>query len=83
MDVVVLGASGGIGAAVAAELASRDHVVTAVNRAGDARVHPAVRTAAADVYDPARTAEVCAGASPRLDAPTHQMRRTLGVWAYT
>jgi nucleoside-diphosphate-sugar epimerase len=62
MDVVVLGASGGAGRAIAVELATRGHAVTAVNRRGDARVHPAVRTAAADLSDPAATQGACAGA---------------------
>lgn len=62
MNVVVLGASGGSGQAIVTELAGRGHAVTAVNRRGDARVSAGVRTAAADLYDPATTEQVCAGA---------------------
>jgi len=62
VDVVVLGASGGGGRAIVTELAARGHEVTAVSRRGDAPAPAGTRTMAADLYDPAATAEVCAGA---------------------
>jgi nucleoside-diphosphate-sugar epimerase len=46
---VVVGASGGIGAAVVGELARRGHRVRAVNRGGDAPVPAGVERLAADV----------------------------------
>ena len=59
MNVTVLGAGGGAGAAITAELASRGHHVTAVTRRGDASVPDGVRAAAADLYDPAATRRAC------------------------
>ena len=62
MKVVVLGASGGSGQAIVAELAARGHPVTAVNRRGDASASGDTRTVAADLYDPVATQKVCADA---------------------
>lgn len=62
MNITVLGASGGLGQAITAELALRGHAVTAVNRRGDAIAPAGVRAAAADLYDSASTQRVCAGA---------------------
>jgi uncharacterized protein YbjT (DUF2867 family) len=52
MSVTVLGAGGGAGGAITAELVGRGHLVTAVTRRGDAAVPDGVRVAAADLYDP-------------------------------
>jgi nucleoside-diphosphate-sugar epimerase len=62
MTVAILGAGGGAGGAISAELAGRGHVVTAVTRRGDAAVPEGVRAAAADLYDPEATRRACAGA---------------------
>jgi nucleoside-diphosphate-sugar epimerase len=50
--VTVLGASGGIGGAITRELSGRGHVVTAVNRAGDADVPDGVVRRAGDLRSP-------------------------------
>jgi nucleoside-diphosphate-sugar epimerase len=62
MNVTVLGGGGGAGQAITAELAARGHDVTAVSRRGDAPAPDGTRRAAADLYDPAATRKVCAGA---------------------
>src|SRR5690554_4763522 len=60
--VTVLGAAGGAGNAVAAELAARGHDVTAVSRRGDATVPNGVRQHAADLSVPSDVQAACRGA---------------------
>lgn len=57
MRVTVLGATGGIGRAIAAELVSRGHIVQAVSRSGDDVA--GTTTAAADLDDPIAAQQVC------------------------
>lgn len=62
LDVLVVGASRGTGAALVAELAARGHRVTAFSRT--AGVHPqGVRTVVGDVMDPAALGAAMAGQS--------------------
>jgi nucleoside-diphosphate-sugar epimerase len=62
MKITVLGASGGSGQAITAELAVRGHDVMAVNRQGNAPAPAGAHSGAADLYDPAAAQRVCAGA---------------------
>jgi nucleoside-diphosphate-sugar epimerase len=60
---VVLGASGGVGAAVVQELVGRGHRVRAVSRRGSADLGGAVEVLAADVADPDGARQACRGAA--------------------
>jgi nucleoside-diphosphate-sugar epimerase len=60
---VVVGASGGTGAAVVRELARRGHRVRAVNRAGNADAPAGVERLAADVATAEGAKAACAGAA--------------------
>jgi nucleoside-diphosphate-sugar epimerase len=60
---VVVGASGGTGAAVVRELARRGHRVRAVNRAGNADAPAGVERLAADVATTEGAKTACAGAA--------------------
>jgi nucleoside-diphosphate-sugar epimerase len=62
LEAVVLGASGGAGSAVAAELASRGMAVRAVSRAGAGPARAGVTPVRADAGDPAALKDVCRGA---------------------
>jgi uncharacterized protein YbjT (DUF2867 family) len=63
MNVTVLGATGGIGAAITRELATRGHLVTAASRSvHHDRVPAGVRPLATDLTDPASAARAAAGA---------------------
>ncbi len=62
MNVTVLGAAGGAGQAIAAELAARGHEVTAVTRGGTTPASVGIEPAAADLYDLPATRAVCEGA---------------------
>jgi nucleoside-diphosphate-sugar epimerase len=63
MNVTVLGATGGIGAAITRELAARGHRVTAASRSVHADRLPAdVRPLATDLTDPASAARAAEGA---------------------
>jgi nucleoside-diphosphate-sugar epimerase len=88
VDVVVLGAAGGAGRAITAELATRGHRVTAVSRRGTtpASMTAGVTPAAADLYDLPTTREVCEGAdvvvlaaSPPYHAWAGNFDRMLGT----
>ncbi len=59
---VVLGASGGAGAAIVRALADRGHIVRAVSRSADAPVPDGVERVSADITDPASAAMAVAGA---------------------
>ena len=59
MKVLLFGATGNIGSAIAAELVSRGHQVTGVTRAGKGA--STVPLVSGDVSDPARVAELAAG----------------------
>lgn len=61
-DITVLGASGGIGNAITADLAARGHAVTAVNRGGDAAVPEGVVRRAGDLRSPSGAAAAVGGA---------------------
>jgi nucleoside-diphosphate-sugar epimerase len=61
MRVTVLGAAGGLGAAISGELVSRGHAVTAVTRRGD-RGPVGVERSAADLLDRASTTAATDGA---------------------
>ena len=70
-EVMVTGATGGIGRAVVAALVESGHQVTAVGRdAGRLRSLPAGRIVTADLSQPLRLAEVV-GELERLDALVH------------
>jgi putative NADH-flavin reductase len=60
MKVLLFGASGNIGSAIAAELVSRGHQVTGVTRTGKLD-NPAVQAVAGDVSDAAQVAELAQG----------------------
>src|SRR5689334_16483219 len=60
---VVFGASGGIGQAVARELAAQGKRVRAVNHSGRADLPSAVAVMRADATDPASARAACEGAS--------------------
>ncbi len=62
MNVTVLGAGGGAGRAITAELAARGHEVMAVTRAGTTPAAVGITPAVADLYDPASTRIACVGA---------------------
>jgi nucleoside-diphosphate-sugar epimerase len=62
MRTAVLGAAGGIGQALTAELAARGHQVTAVSRTGRPLPDVQAKPVAADVYDRPSTAAACADA---------------------
>ncbi len=62
MRVTVLGAAGGIGRSLTAELVARGHDVTAVTRSGRAGEVVGARPVAADLYDPSSTRAACADA---------------------
>ena len=62
MNVTVLGAAGGAGQAITAELAARGHAVTAVTRGGTTPASARITPAAADLYDLSSTRRVCEGA---------------------
>ncbi|TVR33070.1 MAG: NAD-dependent epimerase/dehydratase family protein [Nitriliruptor sp.] len=61
MNVTVLGAAGGAGQAITAELAARGHQVTAVTRGGTTPASAGIEPAAADLYDLPATRAVCEG----------------------
>ena len=61
MDVAVLGAAGGAGQPITAELAARGHQVVAVTRGGATPVTAGVTPAGADLYDLVSTRAACAG----------------------
>lgn len=67
MRIVVFGASGAIGSAIAAELLARGHDVTGVSRSGTVGV-AGVTAAAGDASDPARMAGLAAGADAVITA---------------
>jgi nucleoside-diphosphate-sugar epimerase len=63
MRITVLGATGGIGRAIVAELAARGHAVTAASRTIDAATVPAgVRAVPTDLRDRDQARAACAGA---------------------
>lgn len=62
MNVTVLGAAGGAGQAITAELASRGHAVTAASRGGRTPASAGITPVAADLYDLASTRTACTGA---------------------
>jgi len=62
MNVTVLGAAGGAGQAVTAELATRGHKVTAASRGGTTPASTGITPVAADLYDLASTRRACEGA---------------------
>lgn len=62
LTVTVLGASGGIGGAITRELAARGHIVTAVNRGGDADVPDGVARRAGDLSTPSGAAQAIGAA---------------------
>jgi len=70
MDVVLFGATGNIGRAIAAELVARDHSVTGVTRSGGSGVAPwpGAVLRAGDVTDPASVTEVVAGSDAVISA---------------
>ena len=59
MDVSVLGAGGGAGQQITAELAARGHEVTAVTRGGTTPASVGVTPASADLYDLSATQRAC------------------------
>jgi hypothetical protein len=63
MDVVLFGATGNIGRAIAEELVARDHSVTGVARSGAGSTAPpaGIEVRRGDVTDPADVAEVVQG----------------------
>src|SRR5882757_3308256 len=61
MKLILFGATGMVGSRIATEASARGHQVTAVSRSGQSPV-PGVTTAAADVSDRAKVAELVAGA---------------------
>ncbi|MEV5148475.1 NAD(P)H-binding protein [Streptomyces sp. NPDC052727] len=60
MKILLLGATGMVGSAIAAEAAARGHDVTCVSRSGEAPV-PGVTSIAADATDGSRVAALAAG----------------------
>ena len=67
MHVVLFGAAGKIGGAIAAELMARDHSVTGVSRSGrPASTLPSMRTG--DATDPASVADVVGGSDAVISA---------------
>jgi len=70
MDVVLFGATGNIGGAIAAELLARDHSVTGVTRSGasgaSTRAGMSLRTG--DITDPTGVAVVAAGSDAVISA---------------
>jgi putative NADH-flavin reductase len=70
MDVVLFGATGNIGGAIAAELVARDHSVTGVTRSGGSghASWPGVGLRAGDVTDAASVAEMATGADALISA---------------
>ncbi|GAA5004976.1 NAD(P)-dependent oxidoreductase [Kitasatospora paranensis] len=60
MKVLLFGATGNIGSAIADELTARGHEVTGVTRSG-AAARPGVRAVAGNVGDPAQVAELAEG----------------------
>ena len=86
MNVTVLGAGGGTGQAITAELAARGHEVTAVTRRGTTPVSVGGTPAAADLYDLPSTQRVCESAevvvlaaSPPYDAWAGNFERMIGT----
>jgi len=79
MHTTVLGASGGIGRAVALELVDRGHDVTGSNRAGDVDL-PGVTPLAADLLDAAEARRACAGADVVVLAAQPPYPRWLADW---
>ena len=73
MNVVVFGATGNIGSAIAHELAARGHRVTAASRHGESIDGLDVATERADVTDPAQVARVAVGQDAIVSAvgPRH------------
>jgi putative NADH-flavin reductase len=70
MDVVLFGATGNIGRAIAAELVARDHSVTGVSRSGASggASRPGIGLRAGDATDPDSVAEVAAGSDAVISA---------------
>lgn len=62
MNVTVLGAAGGAGQAITAELAARGHAVTAATRGGAIPPSAGITPAATDLCDLASTRRACEGA---------------------
>ena len=79
MHTTVLGASGGIGRAVALELVARGHDVTGSNRAGDVDL-PGVTPLAADLLDADDARRACAGADVVVLAAQPPYPRWLADW---
>ncbi|WP_369247891.1 NAD(P)-dependent oxidoreductase [Streptomyces sp. R41] len=61
MKLVLFGATGMVGTRIATEASARGHQVTAVSRSGQSPI-PGVTATAADASDPAKVAELAAGA---------------------
>jgi nucleoside-diphosphate-sugar epimerase len=80
MRITVLGASGGIGGAITAELHGRGHALTAVNRRGDAAVPAGVRRVAADLYDQQAATRACASADVVVLAAQPPYADWFGSW---
>jgi uncharacterized protein len=82
--IVLFGASGAIGSAIAAELLSRGHEVTGVSRSGISLID-GVTAVAGDASDPARVAELAAGADAVITAtgPRHDGSESAGTLAAT
>jgi len=73
MDVVLFGAAGNIGAAIASELMARDHTVTGVTRSGATTTGSATGTGrlivrTGDATDPSSVAELTRGADAVVSA---------------
>ena len=84
MNVTVLGAAGGTGQAITAELAARGHAVTAVTRGGTTPAAAGITPATADLYDLPSTRTACEradavvlGASPPYHAWAGNFERML------
>lgn len=79
LHTTVLGAAGGIGAAITRELTDRGHAVTAVSRRGDAGPAGAPRRSA-DLYDLDATTRACAGADVVVMAAQPPYHDWFGNW---
>jgi len=74
---VVVGASGGTGAALVRELSSRGRRVRAINRSGQADLPDGVEVLAGDATDPERMQQVCRGAGVVYNAVNPPFHRWL------